>query len=486
MKNWNLWILAALSLGFFATGCETLNEPAIDHNKKPVAAKRPTKKDAAGKKTAAAAPTPTATPTPAPTPAATPVPTPPPTPYPMPVAPIVNYQTPTVESSVDTNPNTIGVVVPLTGKFASVGQKSLRGVQMGLGLLSTQDSPFTLVVADSAGNPDTARHGVDELIRKDGSIAIIGSVLSKTAPAVASRASELGVPSINLSQKSGVTDIGPLVFRNTLTSEMQIHYLVKTAMKNMGMKKFAILYPNDNYGVESANLFWDEVKARGGEITSVQTYNSNETDFRGVVQRLVGTYYLEDRAEEYKASLKAWSEEQKHRAANRNTPPEDLLPPVLDFDAIFIPDDAKTMGQIAAMLSYNDVKKITLLGTNLWNVSGLAKRAGNFSKNLLFVDSFVASDPQFQNSNFVKDYRQIYGEDPGPFEIQGYDSALMLRQILLSGRTSKERLVQSLSQTQEFTGAIGKISVLPNHEFLRPLVALHLENGEIAPAILNH
>ena len=267
---------------------------------------------------------------------------------------------------------------------------------------------------------------------------------------------------------------------------MQIRFLVKTAMRNMGFKKFAILAPNDNYGIECTNLFWDEVRARGGEITAVQIYNPKETDFRGVVQRLVGTYYLEDRAEEYKTRLKEWSKDQGHKAANRNTPPEDLLAPIVDFDAVFIPDEAKTMGQIAAMLSYNDVKSVTLMGTNLWNVSGLAKRAGNFAKNLLFVDSFVTTDPSFQNSVFVREYRNLFGEDPGPFEIQGYDSALLLRQILLSGRQNRESVNRALSQTMAFQGAIGTLSVQSSHEFLRPLVALHLEGSEVAPAISSH
>jgi ABC-type branched-subunit amino acid transport system substrate-binding protein len=389
-------------------------------------------------------------------------------------------------SNADVNSHNVGVVLPLTGKFSSVGQKTLRGIQMGLGLYGDLDTGLTLSVVDSAGNPDTARRGVEELVQKDGVIGIIGSVLSKTAPAVASRANELGVPNINLSQKAGVTEIGPLVFRNTLTNEMQIRHLVKVAMTQLGMKKFAVLFSNDQYGVECANLFWDEVRARGGEITAAQTYNPKETDFRNVVQRLVGTFYLEDRAEEYKELLKEWSKEQEHRQANRNTPPEELLPPIIDFDAIFIPDDAKTMGQIAAMLSYNDVKKVSLLGTNLWNVNGLSKRAGNFSQHLLFVDGFVNSDPQFQNSNFVREYKDIYGEEPGAFEIQAYDSALLMRQILLSGRQSRERLGQALAQTQEFSGALGKISALPNREFLRPVVALKLEGNDIVPAISSH
>lgn len=372
-------------------------------------------------------------------------------------------------------PKTVGVVLPMTGRHAPIAQKTLRGIQMGLGLYNNYPSSFKLAVVDSEGNPDNARRGVERLVKEDNVISVIGSVLSRTAPAVASKTAELGVPSIALSQKSGVTDIGGTVFRNSLTSEMQVRYLVKTAMEDLGMKKFAILFPNDLYGVEFANIFWDEVSARGGQIVGAQTYSNKETDFRDQIQRLVGTYYVEARADEYKLRLKEWTDAQTRKSA-RNTPPSDLLPPIVDFDGIFIPDSAKAMGQISAMLSFNGVKGIRLMGTNLWNVPGLSKRAGHFSSNLLFVDSFVGSEPRFASSNFVKDYKSIFGEDPGIFEIQGYDAALLLRQLISQGYTSRETLTTALARVRDFPGAVGPLSMTGEREVMRPLVALTLDS----------
>lgn len=377
-------------------------------------------------------------------------------------------------------PKTVGVVLPMTGRSAAISQKILRGVQMGLGLYGNVPSSFKLAVVDSEGNPDNARRGVERLVKEDNVIAVIGSVLSKNAPAVAAKSSELGVPSINLSQKSGITEAAPTVFRNSLTSEMQVRYLVKTAMEDLGMKRFAILYPNDLYGIEFANEFWDEVLARGGTIVGAQTYSAKETDFRYPIQRLVGTYYVEARADEYRLRLNEWTKAQTKRSA-RVTPPDDLLPPITDFDAIFIPDSAKALGQISAMLSYNGVKSPKLLGTNLWNIPDIAKRAGHFANNLLFVDSFVATDKRFASSQFIKEYKAVFNETPGIFEVQGYDAALLLRQLVSKGHTSRESLTRALSGVADFPGAIGPLSMTPDREILRPLVALTLENGAVVP-----
>ncbi len=382
----------------------------------------------------------------------------------------------TLDSVRRVDSKTIGVVLPMTGKYAGISQKTLRGVQMGLGLYNNYASSFKLAVIDSEENPDNARRGVEKLVKEDNVISVIGSVLSKTAPAVAAKASELGVPSIALSQKAGITEVGPTVFRNSLTSEMQVRYLVKTAMEDLGMKKFAILFPNDPYGTEFANIFWDEVLARGGSIVGAQSYSPKETDFREPIQRLVGTYYLEGRAEEYKLRLKDWSEAQAKKP-NKGTPPDDLLPPIVDFDGLFIPDSVKSMGQISAMLSFNGVKGIRLLGTNLWNSPGVAKRAGHFASSLLFVDSFLASEPQFVNSTFVHDYKTIFGEDPGIFEIQGYDAALLLRQLIAQGATNRESLARALTQVHNFPGAVGPLFMTPEREIMRPLLALTLDNS---------
>lgn len=386
-----------------------------------------------------------------------------------------------LEASKNVQAQTVGVVLPLSGKNAQVGQRALRGLEMGLGL-HIPGSGFKLAVMDSEGNPDSARRGVERLVKEDNVIAIVGSLLSKTAPAVAAKSDELGVPTVALSQRSGLTEIGPTVFRNSLTSGMQVRALVRTAMEDMGMKKFAILYPNDPYGVEFTNIFWDEVLARGGQITAVQTYSTKETDFRLVVQRLVGTYFGEARQDEFSVRLKELQHADKKRSV-RQSNLENVLPPITDFDAIFIPDSVKAMGQISAMLSYNDVRNVKLLGTNLWNTKDVARRAGNFANSLLFVDSI--SPTTHGKSRFVNEYKSLYNEEPSLIEIQAYDAGLILRQLIASGASSREELTQRLTELKRFPGSLGAVSMNAEREIERPVAPLTVEKGEVIPLKLH-
>lgn len=375
----------------------------------------------------------------------------------------------------------IGAILPLSGKRAKYGYKTIRGLKLGLGIYGKSPSNFKLAIIDSESNPDSARRAVERLVVEDHTIAIVGSLLSKTSFAVATKANELGVPVIGLSQKSGLTEIGDFVFRNAITSSSQVKELVKTAMEKQGLKKFAILYPNDDYGVEYANLFWDEVLARGGEVVAAQHYKAKETDFNGPIKRLIGTFYMEDRKAEYTYLLKDWYKQQKY-INSRIQPPSELLPPVVDFDAIFIPDRIKAVGQIAPTLAYNDVSKVKLLGTNLWNHNSLIRRGQHLVEKSIFVDSITKTHPKFKKSKFFKEFKKVYGEDPGIFEAQAYDVGLLLRQLIISGERSRIGLKEELQKTNNFSGSLGKLNMNANRELNRPMISLTVHEKNIIEA----
>lgn len=381
------------------------------------------------------------------------------------------------------DPRAIGVILPLSGPNANIGYKALRGIQLGLGLYGDNKSTgFKLAVVDSEGNVDGARRGVERLIQEDNVVAIIGGLLSKTAAVEAARAQEFGVPTIMLSQKAGLTQAGEAIFRNALTSQMQVQALVDVAMKSLGMKNFAIMYPNDAYGTEYANLFWDEVKARGGNITAAQTYVPTEADFRSHVMKLTGSYYLDDRAEELRIRQKDLAEKNPKRSARNSGPSiEDILPPIVDFDALFIPDESRAVGQIAPALAYNNVKGVRLLGTNIWNSPRFLQRGQRFVENAIFVDSILTSDPTFTNSPFYSNFKTAFNDDPGLTEVQAYDSALILRQLIASGETTRIGLQQRMASLTNFPGALGILSVSPDREIRRPVTPFIVTKGAFTP-----
>ncbi len=382
-----------------------------------------------------------------------------------------------MEATVRVSAQTIGVVLPLTGKSAAVGQKVLRGLQLGLGT-HQGFSKFRLAIVDSEGRSDLARLGVEKLVKEDNVIAIVGGVLSKTVGTELAIASEYNVPFIYLSQKQGLNDIHPFAVRNALTAEMQVRHLVRTAMTEMDMHEFAIMYPNDPYGVEYANLFWDEVISQGGQVVAAQTYDPKETDFRPVVQRLVGTYYIEARKDEYYQKLRTFKQSLKGKSARENVNTDDLLAPIQNFDAIFIPDQARVISQINAFLNYSRVKDTKILSTNILNTPGSAKRLSQLNYPIYFADSFISEGPSQSNSDFVREYMSYFNEYPAQFEIAAYDSGLILRQLVLQGVYTRDDLGKQLMKLKKFDGSFGPLSTTTNKDLFRPLMTLTVQKGE--------
>jgi ABC-type branched-subunit amino acid transport system substrate-binding protein len=197
---------------------------------------------------------------------------------------------------------------------------------------------------------------------------------------------------------------------------------------------------------------------------------------------LVGNYYSDDRAEEYKVRYRQYLEKNPKRNARQGAiATEEILPPIVDFDALFIPDSARAAGQIAPMLAYNDVDNLRLLGTNLWNNPSFVSRGQKFVENAIIVDGLYTGDRSFAASQFVREFKEVFGEEPGMIEAQAYDSGLLMRQMVGSGASSRVDLQEKLAQVRAFPGAFGPLDMSATRELQRPISVLTVKNAKFTP-----
>lgn len=378
-----------------------------------------------------------------------------------------------IEQVSEVNPKVVGVILPITGKHAIYGKKALDGIRLG-----SAGSDIELKVIDSMGIPEQALKAVDELVFQHKAIAIIGSLMSKTALPVSRRANELGIPNISLSQKNDLPNVGDYIFKNALSYKSQVRAILDVATKKHGFKKFGILFPNDPYGVGMSNAFWDEANKRDLSIVAAERYSSDSKSYTKSIKRLVGTYFVGAREDEYKEKLSKWYNEQKSINI-RTVPPDDILSPIVEFDALFIPDSTKALGQLAPMLAYENVRGIKLMGTSLWNTSHLITRSQGLAEKSIFADTHLQNSSSYKSTDFYNTFSAKYQRSPGVFDILGYDTGLILKQLLITGSKSRNSLRDSIASLNNFPGAVGKLSVLRNGEILRPMVALTVDGGKI-------
>jgi branched-chain amino acid transport system substrate-binding protein len=387
--------------------------------------------------------------------------------------------------------NVIGAILPLSGRNASVGQHALNAIRLGLGL-NKGEKNFRLALFDSQSEPEMAAKGVDKLVNEDKAVAVIGGFTSREAYSIAARAELLSVPFIGFSQKPDLTSVGDYVFRNALTPEMQVNTLVDFAFEKLGAKRFGILYPNDSYGVEFSNTFWDHVLARGGQVTAAQTYDPKSTDFSDVTQKLVGLYYPEARAEELKQRLKEIKLAKKQAAQKKdpslispntkstrdNYSDAQVLPPVVNFDVLFVPDTSRALGQVIAFMKFYEVENMNYLGTNLWNSADLPKRAVIEDGAIYFVDAIDHTESAHRQTEFFKEYTAEFNEEPTLVEIQAYEAARILKDLVVGGANSRESLAFGLRNLGKTTvGVTGELNMSPQRDILRPIHVMMLDSG---------
>jgi branched-chain amino acid transport system substrate-binding protein len=366
-----------------------------------------------------------------------------------------------IQREISVKPEVFGCLLPLSGPFAIYGEEVLNGIELGMELVggTGEGSGLELVIRDTGGEPARALSGFQEMVDHENVMAVIGPLSSKAAAAVAEKAQEAGVPVITLTQKEGITEIGDMVFRNFLTPAKEVKRLLDAAMGEMDMKRFGILYPENTYGRFFMDLFWNGVEEMGGTITSVESYDPDETDFADPIKKMTGLYYPRP-----KALAQALRERRSPEEEESEIYPEEPQP-IVDFEAVFIPDNSRNIAMIAPHFSYFDVLDVMLMGTNLWESPRLIETAGDYIQGAIFTSGFFEESEDPGVRKFQESYRQNFDSEPGILAATGYDTIRYLM-ALMAGKEIRTRrsLKKALSTDSGFQGVTGTISFDPTGE----------------------
>jgi ABC-type branched-subunit amino acid transport system substrate-binding protein len=338
--------------------------------------------------------------------------------------------------------NTIGVLLPLSGPYEKFGLRALKGIELALDQFSSQgdNPPINISVKDTGADPDKTVMALEEFYQEQVA-AILGPIV--TSEIAAREAQRMGIPIITLTQKNDIPQIGDKVFRNFITPQMQVQALTSFTVETLGLYRFAILYPNENYGRTFMNLFWDELIDSGGQVVGIESYEPKQTDFTDAIKKLVGLYYeipedlkaendfVEDRDQPLVSGgidEKTLEENFDIKSEEEAAEPEEEEEPesIVDFDAIFIPDSPDMAGLIVPQLAYFDIKDVYLLGTNLWHSNSLIRIAGQYVQGAIMPDGFFAESTSPAVKNFVTRFEETYQEKPDFIEAVVFDSAMII------------------------------------------------------------
>lgn len=391
---------------------------------------------------------------------------------------------PKIEAKVEKiiyNPNSIGCILP-RGKFEKVANKIEWGVQYALSKMtgSSVDISFKYTSSD----PDENIKAVKEFV-KEGVSSIIGPFFSPKA--AVTEAQKYGIPIITLNWSPDIVDTGDYVFRNSLTNKMQVKTIVHHAIKKLGLKRFAVLYPDNKYGKSFSSLFWKEVTRYGGEIRGFESYKPGVTDFEEPIKKIVGMnheipeHLIDWRKKEIEKENKEVAEETElkedkekdtleddeddldefddEKKAEEEKKPKIEQKAVVDFDAIYIPDNSKIVGLILPQLQFHDVFNVQLLGNNIWHSRKLLKMVRKEIQKAIITEGFFSKSNRKNVKNFVSEFKEIFGTKPGFIEALAYDTTRILLEKLQDPSIKTHfDLKNALLTVKNFDGITGKTS----------------------------
>jgi len=339
---------------------------------------------------------------------------------------------------------TIGVLLPLSGRFAVYGLSVRQGVELARSV-GPLPVPVRFDFRDTAGDAAAIAPLMQELAAAPGIEAIIGLLSGGEADAAAAVAELQELPLILLAPREGTT--GGYVFQNAMTAATQVMALADHAVRGQGLRRFVILHPDNRYGELFAGLFQIAVERQGGQVLARRSYPAGAVDLRQTLQALAT---------------------EAHRGGSGSP------------EALFLPDDARQAAQIVPQLGFSRLDQLQLLGTSAWSNPELVRLAGPRIEGAIFVDGFFADSHNPEVRDFVTRFQEIYGATPGLLAAQGYDTARRLLTLLArSGRGNHKALRQALIDQRGFSGVTGETRFGPQGEAEKRLFLLQVQAGAV-------
>jgi len=309
-------------------------------------------------------------------------------------------------ASIGTGEIRVGLILPLSAQGnAGVAAQSMKNAAE-LALAEFKQPNIQLLVKDDGGSPQGAQAAAQQAIA-EGAEIIIGPLFAQSVSAVGQVARQRGIPVIAFSTDASVATRG--VYLLSFLPESDVRRIIEYAVSH-GKRSFAALLPDNAYGNVVEAAFQQEVARRGGRVIALEKYPLDAARMAEPVRRVA-------------------------QAASQ-------------ADAIFIPDGADAVPQVAQSLAAAGVtKRVQLLGTGLWDDPRIMSNAQ------LQGGWFAAPDAVGYRS-FAQRYRARYGQEPVRTATLSYD-AVALVAALVKTQGTQRFTEQVLTTSSGFSGIDG-------------------------------
>ncbi len=345
----------------------------------------------------------------------------------------------------------VGLLLPLSGSNAQLGQAMLNAAEMAIFDVAGED--FTLIVRDTetpAGAAEAARQ-----VLQEGARLILGPVFGAQVRPVAALAAGAGVSVVSFSTDRTAAGNGAYVMG--ILPGLQVARVVAYAASR-GLRRLGALAPATPYGETVVAALKDSAARAGARVILVEFYDAAAADLSAPVRRLSESIGAAGTADSSGAVATAF-------VPGRNG---------LAIDALLLPEGGERLRIVAPLLPFFDITpaRLQMLGTALWDDPRLAIEPA------LAGGWFAAPPPEGWRA-FAQRYNALYGEAPPRLASLAYD-ATTLAVALARAPEADMFSAAALTQPSGFAGVDGIFRLRPDGLVERGLAVLALERDGIS------
>jgi len=341
----------------------------------------------------------------------------------------------------------VGHFASMTGPTATFGQSTDKGIRLAIDEINKQGGvmgkEILVITEDDAGKTEEAAAAVQKLITRDRVVAILGEVASSRSIVGGNICESEGIPMISPSSTNPkVTQGKKWVFRVCFVDTFQGAAMARFCYETLKARKAAILKDRKNeYSVGLAEFFAKTFEQLGGTIVADENYQEGDVDFKPQL-----------------AKIKSFNP-----------------------DVLFVPGYYTECGLILKQARRDLGMGLPIVGGDGWDSASLIQEIkGDLEgRGVFFGNHFSPYEERPEVQEFVKKFKERYGELPDAMAALGYDAARILADaIKRASSTESAKIRDAIEQTEDFPGVTGRITIDENHNAKKPLLVLQVSNGK--------
>jgi len=333
----------------------------------------------------------------------------------------------------------IGLVGPLTGSFAAMGESQRSGAQMRADEINAAGGKFkiTLLPEDDGSDCNQSANATVKLITQDQVTAIIGADNSPCALAMVPLTQRYKTPQFTFGVGSAITRQGShYVFRIAPAAPAQTRALAAYVLDTLKKRRVAILYSDDEYGASMATGMKQALADHGFPAVASEVFPRADQDFTGELTTI------------------------------RNANPDALFTTGSYTASALIAKQARQLGIDAQILgdTGNATPKYAELG-------------GAAVEGAILVQPFAPTDPDPKIQDFVKRYQAKYNRVPDGWCAELYDTIGMIEAAGSDTREAVRAHTAAFTPDKPYQGILGNWSFDAAGDATFPLKFIQIRNG---------